>query len=79
MFVDAFIKGLRANPFSESLIQNRVDFMAERTDRVLGHLSDSWCKFHQAHRHDIERCYALKAQLAKLAKEGHLRDYEEPF
>ena len=31
MFVDAFIKELRANPFSESLIQNRVNSMAERT------------------------------------------------
>jgi len=29
MFVDVFIKGLRANPFNESLIQNKVKSMTE--------------------------------------------------
>jgi len=47
MFVDVFIKGLRANPFSESLIRIRVDYMTEILSRALSYLEVEevkWCK-----------------------------------
>jgi len=38
MFVDAFVKGLRANPFSESLLRERVKFMTEVCRRATTHI-----------------------------------------
>lgn len=42
----------------------------KKTDRILGEQKEAWCKFHQAHNHNTERCLTLAYQLAKLVKEG---------
>jgi len=34
MFIDAFVKGLRANPFSESVLREKVETMVEVRQRA---------------------------------------------
>jgi len=38
MFVDAFVKGLRTNPFSESLLRDKVETMAMVYRRATTHI-----------------------------------------
>ena len=33
-----------------------------------------WCEFHQNHSHRMDECYALQLAVAKLLKQGHLKD-----
>jgi len=49
----------------------------QKADKNLGGRKDIWCKFHKGFRHDIERCMALGYQLAKLLKDGFLKEYLE--
>jgi len=37
MVVATFVKGLRANPFSDSLIWNNAESMAEVRERAMAH------------------------------------------
>jgi len=38
MFVEAFVKGLRENPFSKSLLRDKVETMAEVRRRATRHI-----------------------------------------
>jgi len=38
MYIDAFIKGLRTNPFNESLIRNKATSMAKIRNQVVTHI-----------------------------------------
>jgi len=49
----------------------------QKTNRFLGSRGDSWCDFHREFGHSIERCIALRYQLASLVKEGFLKEYIE--
>jgi len=39
MVIDAFVKGLRANPFSDSLLRNRAASMTEVRERASVHIA----------------------------------------
>ncbi|XP_068475048.1 uncharacterized protein [Phaseolus vulgaris] len=46
-----------------------------KSDKVLGPYKDSWCEFHEAFGHHINKCLALGYQLDELVKNGFLKDY----
>ena len=48
-----------------------------KTNWFLGPRKDTWCDFHQAFRHGIERCITLSYQLEDLVKEFLLTEYLE--
>jgi len=57
-------------------VADRLKF-SQKTDRFLGSGRDTWCDFHKAYGHDIERSISLSYQLANLVKEGFLKEYLE--
>ncbi|XP_068504652.1 uncharacterized protein [Phaseolus vulgaris] len=48
-----------------------------KSDKNLGSHKEIWCDFHKAFGHDVERCIALDYQLARLVKDGFLKEYLE--
>jgi len=44
-------------------------------DKILGPHKESWCEFHEAFGHHINKCLALGYQLDELVKNGFLKDY----
>ena len=57
-------------------VVDKLKFL-EKMKQNLRSRKDSWCKFHSAFMHNVERCIALGHQLADLVKDGFLKKYLE--
>jgi len=63
-------------------VVNKLKFLHKKIG-IWGSRRDTWCEFHKAFGHDIERCMDLGHQLASLVRERFLKEYlvesqEEP-